>query len=172
MQKIKEIRQGDLLAFKASDNKYKVLLCTNIYKSKSPHYFTFAVLTYNSFAKPAIADILDNKFFGTGNTRNDNFTYSDKELDTMWTIHPEIKPYFLGSYNLTIWRKDFVKFHDNFELIGNLEIVSNLDKNGNGGMNASDWTYLNKFFSDNYSSILNNRGQKQFKVRSILIGQV
>ena len=84
-------------------------------------------------------------FLGIGNIANDYFKYPDKQLNKMWTIHPEIKPYFLGSYGVLIWRKDFIKFRDNFELIGNLKIVDNLDKNGNGSMNASDWTFLNQF---------------------------
>jgi hypothetical protein len=169
MQKITDINQGDFLTFKATDNKYKVLLCTSSYKDKSPQNFTFAALTYDSFDKPTIANILETEFLGIGNTMNDYFKYSDNQLNKMWTIHPETKPYFLGSYGLTIWRKDFMKFRDNFEVIDNLKIVDNLDKNGNGSMNASDWFFLNKFFSDNYISVLSNRGQKPFKLKSILV---
>ena len=169
MQKITDINQGDLLTFKATDNKYKVLLCTSTYKNKSPQNFTFAALTYDSFDKPTTANILDTEFLGIGNTKNDYFKYSDNELNKMWTIHPETKPYYLGSYGLIIWRKDFMKFRDNFEVIGNLKIVNNLDKNGNGSMNASDWTFLNQFFSDTYILVLSNRGQKKFKLKSILV---
>jgi len=169
MQKITDICQGDLFTFKAGDNKYKMLLCTSTYKVRSPQYYTFAALTYNSLDKPTIADILDSSFLGIGNRKSDYFKYSDKELNKMWGNHPEIKPYFLGSYGLLIWRKDFMKFRDNFELIGNLKTVNNLDKNGNGSMNVSDWDYLDKFFTDNFVSILNNRGQKAFKLKAILI---
>lgn len=169
MQKIKDINQGDLLTFKTTDNKFKVLLCTSTYKVKSPQNFTFAALTYDSFDKPTIVDILDSEFLGIGNTKNDYFKYSDKELNKMWTIHPETKPYFLGSYGLIIWRKDFMKFRDNFEVLGNLKIVDNLDKNGNGSMNASGWSFLNQFFSNTYIATLINRGQKPFKLESILI---
>ena len=157
------------MTFKATDNKYKVLLCTSTYKDKSPQNFTFAALTYDSFDKPTITNILDSEFLGIGNTKNDYFKYSDKELNKMWTMHPETKPYFLGSYGFTIWRKDFMKFRDNCDVLGNLKIVDNLDKNGNGSMNASDWTFLNKFFSDNYILVLSNRGQKPFKLKSILV---
>jgi len=87
----------------------------------------------------------------------------------MWSIHPEIEPYFLGSYSLIIWRKDFMKFRHNFEAIGNLKIVDNLDKIGRSGMNASGWNTLNQFFVDNYNLILKDRGQKAFKLKSILI---
>jgi len=169
MQKIRDINQGDLLTFRATDNKYKVLLCTSTYKDKSPQNFTFAALTYDSLDKPTITNILDSEFLGIGNTKNDYFKYSDKELNKMWTIHPEVEPYFLGSYGLIIWRKDFMKFRDNLEVIGNLKIVDNLDKNGNGGMNASSWTFLNQFFSDNYILVLSKRGQKPFKLKSILV---
>ncbi|MFT3679368.1 MAG: hypothetical protein QM791_03795 [Ferruginibacter sp.] len=169
MQKITDINQGDLLTFKATDNKYKALLCTSTYKDKSPQNFTFAALTYDSLNKPTVSNILDTEFFGIGNTNNDYFKYSEIELDKMWTIHPETKPYILGSYGLIIWRKDFMKFRDNFEVIGNLKIVNNLDKNGNGSMNASGWTSLNQFFSDNYVSVLSSRGQRPFKLKSVLI---
>ena len=172
MQRITDIYQSDLLTFKALDNKYKVLLCTSTYKVKSPQNFTFAVLTSDSLDKPTISNILDNNFLGIGNTTNDYFKYPNKQLNKMWTFHPEIKPYFLGSYGLLIWRKDFIKFRDNLELIGNLKIVDNLDKNGNGSMNASDWTFLNQFLCGNCTLVLSNRGQKPFKLRSILVDEI
>ena len=169
MQKITDINQGDVLTFRSIDNKYKVLLCTSTYKVKSPQNFTFAALTYDSIDKPTSSNILESEFFGIGNTKNEYYKYSEKELNKMWAYHPETKPYFLGSYGFVIWRKDFIKNRNNFEVIGNLKIVANLDKNGNGSMNASDWTYLNQFFSDNYFQVLSNRGQKLFKLKSILV---
>ncbi len=57
MLKITDINQGDLLTFKAADNKFKVLLCTSTRKNKSPQYFTFAALTYDSFDKPTTSNI-------------------------------------------------------------------------------------------------------------------
>lgn len=169
MQKIKDINQGDLLTFRATDKKYKVLLCTSTYKDNSLKNFTFAALTYDSLDKPIITNILDSEFFGIGNTQDDYFKYSEKELNKMWSIHPEIKPYSLGSYGLVIWRKDFMKFRDNFEVIGNLKIVDNLDKNGNGGLNASDWDYIKDFFANKINLVLANRGQKTFKLNAIII---
>lgn len=169
MKKISDINQGDLLTFKSTDEKYKVLLCTSTFKDKSPQNFTFAALTYDNEDKPKVEDILHSYFWGIGNTKNDYFKYSDKELNQMWKIHPETKPYFLGSYGLIIWRKDFMKFRDNFEFIGNLKIVDNLDKNGKGGMNASDWNFIKDFFTNKINSVLTERGQKTFKLTAIII---
>ena len=87
----------------------------------------------------------------------------------MWAIHPEIKPSFLGSYGLIIWQKDFMKMSDQFEIIQNVKIVHNLDKNGIAIMNASDWDYLSQFFASDFISVLKNRGQKLFKLNSIII---
>lgn len=168
MKKISDINQGDLLAFKANDGKYKVLLCTSTYKEKSPQNFTFAALTYDEIEKPTVEKILNSDFWGIGNTKNDYFKYSDSELNQMWNIHPETKPYLLGSYGLIIWRKDFMKFRENIEVIGNLKIADNLDKNGNGGMNASDWNYIKDFFTDKINSLLPDRGQKKFKLKAII----
>jgi hypothetical protein len=168
MKKISDINQGDLLTFKANDGNYKVLLCTSTNKEKSPQNFTFAALTYDEIEKPTVEKILNNEFWGIGNRKNDYFKYSDSELNQMWNIHPEAKPYFLGSYGLIIWRKDFMKFRDNFELIGNLKIVDNLDKNGNGSMNASDWNYIKDFFANKINSGLIERGQKTFKIKAII----
>lgn len=168
MKKIANINQGDLLTFKATDDKYKVFLCTSTYKEKSPQNFSFAALTYDNEDKPTVEDILHTDFWGIGNTKNDYFKYSDIELNQMWRIHPETKPYFLGSYGLIIWRKDLMKFRDNFEIIGNLKIVDNLDKNGNGGMNASDWDFLKDFFTNKINSVLPDRGQKTFKLKAII----
>ncbi len=36
MAKITDINRGDLLTFKAADNKYKMLLCTSTRKDRSP----------------------------------------------------------------------------------------------------------------------------------------
>jgi hypothetical protein len=112
MQLIKDINKGDLLTFIGVGNKYKGLLYTSTYKDKSP--FTFAALTYDNIKKPTTNDLLDCDFFGTANIKNDYFKYSDSELEKMWINHPVTKPYYLGSYGLIIWRKDFQKFRDNF----------------------------------------------------------
>lgn len=168
MKKIIDINQGDLLTFKSTDERYKVLLCTSTFKDKSPHNFSFAALTYNNENKPTVEDILHSDFWGIGNTKNAYFKYSDIELNKMWSIHPETKPYILGSFGLIIWWKDFMKFKDNFEIIGNLKIVDNLDKNGNGGMNASDWNFIKDFFTNKINSVLLDRGQKTFKIKAII----
>jgi hypothetical protein len=168
MQKIKYIIKGDIVAFKTENNNYKALLCTSTNRDKSPHYFSFAALTYDSPERPTLEDIQNCNFFGIGNRKNDYFKYSDQELDKMWRLHPDIKPYFLGSYDLTIWRKDFMKFRENLEYIGNVSIVDNLDKNGNGGMNVSEWIFLKDFFNQKYLTVLIDRGQRQFSVESII----
>lgn len=168
MDKIKDIQQGDVITFISSDNKYKALLCTSTHKDKSPQNYTFAALTYSSHKKPVVDDLIASEFYGVGNTKNDYFKYSESEIEKIWRIHPEIKPYFMGSYGFIIWRKDFMKFRDNFEIIGNLNIVDNLDKNGNGGTNASDWDFLKDLFTDKLKNKLNERGQNTFKVISII----
>lgn len=168
-EKINEINQGDLLTFIAADGKYKVLLCTNTYKEKSPHNFTFCVLTYDHVEKPTIEIILESSFFGVGNTTKNNFyKHSDEELNKMWAFYPKIKPCLLGSYNFIIWKKDFMKFRDHFEFIENLKIVDNIDKNGNGGVNASSWDFLKSFFNENFNTIMSERGQEIFKLKSII----
>lgn len=169
MEKIKNINQGDLLTFIASDGNYKVILCTNTYIEKSPHNFTFCALDYNLAEKPTIEIIKEISFFGVGNaTKNNFYKHSDNELEKMWNFHPEIKPHLLGFYNFIIWKKDFIKFRDHFEFIGNLKIVNNIEKNGNGGLNASSWDYLRDFFNENFDKIMSERGQLTFKLKSII----
>lgn len=168
MTAIKEIHKGDILTFKSLDNKYKAILCTSCYREKSPYSFTFAALTVDSEEKPKLDNILETNFYGVGNIKDDHFKYSETERTKFWAMHPEIKPYSLGSYGLIIWRKDFIKFRDKVELIDNINIVDNLDKNGRGGMNASDWNFLTDFFTDKYTRILEERGQRTFKVKSIV----
>jgi hypothetical protein len=169
MDKIMDIIKGDILTFKTSDNKYKALLCTSTYKVRSPYYYTFAALTYSSYNKPATSDIIESEFYGIGNTRNDYFKYSDNELQRMWLQHPEIKSYFLGSYGFDIWRKEFTKFQNGFEFVGNIQIVDNLDKNGNGSINANNWEILDKLFVNKMSIFMDERDQTIFKIKAILI---
>jgi len=169
MTTIKEINKGDVFTFKGSDNRYKAILCTSCYTDKSPNNFIFAALTSDSEVRPKLDNILETSFYGVGNIKDDYFKYSEAERAKIWRIHPEIKPYSLGSCGLIIWRKDFMKFRDKMELIGNLDIVDNLDKNGSNGVNASDWNVLNELFTDSYKRILEEeRGQKTFKVKSIV----
>jgi hypothetical protein len=53
-------------------------------------------------------------------------------------------------------------------MVGNIKIVNNLDKNGNGGVNASDWYFLYEFFSDAGIGILSERGQGIYRLESII----
>ena len=167
MNKIRTINQGDILLFKANDDRYKAILCTGTYKERSPHHFTFAAKTINAKEKPSLNEILSAGFFGIGNRKADFFNYLDEEVRKMWHIHPEIAPYHLGSYGLTIWRKDFMKFRQNLELAGHIEIVNHLDKNGDSGVNASSWDFLKNFFTD-FENILSKRDQKVFKLEAII----
>ncbi|WP_215226684.1 hypothetical protein [Echinicola shivajiensis] len=168
MSKIKNINQGDVLTFIANDGKYKAIICTSVYKEKSPQNFTFATTTVDQADLPSIDEVIKHDFYGIGNIKAGFFKYSELEINNMWNQHPEIEPYHLGSYGLIIWRKDFMKFRDNFSLIGNLNIVDNLDKNGNGSMNLSDWTFLKDFFDQKFKGILLERGQNPFKMKAII----
>ena len=166
--KVKEVNRGDVIAFKANDQRYKALLCTSIFKETSPQHSTFAVLSINQEELPNLTEIQESWFYGIGNRKDNTFGYSENELVTMWSIHPEIKPYFLGSYGLIVWRKDFIKFRENLEFVGQLNIVENLDKNGNGSVNTSDWDFLKDFLDEKYKRILAERGQKLFKTSAII----
>lgn len=168
MDNIKDINQGDVLAFKADDERYKAIICTSVFDEKSPQNFTFAISTIDQSDRPTIDKILKHNFFGIGNIKADYFRYSDNEIRIMWNEHPEIEPYHLGAYGLIIWRKDFMKFRDKFKLIGNIKIVNNLDKNGTGSVNASDWVFLRDFFNKKFKVVLPERGQKQFRVKAIV----
>jgi hypothetical protein len=168
MQKISDINQGDIIIFKAADNNFKVLICTSVYLDKSPQYFTFAALTYDRKEKPTRQDILSECFFGTVTKTNDLFNYTDLQLEKMWRLYSDLKPNVLGSYGFIIWRKDLMKFRDNLEILTNVQIVDNLDKNGNGSLNASDWNFLQVFFNQKIKSILVDRGQQTYKISAII----
>jgi len=168
MEKIKDINLGDALTFRAWDGNYKLLLCTSVHKKKSPHYYIFAGLTFSSFNKPVLKDVLESYFYGTGNTKSDYFKYNDDELDRMWGVHPEVKPYYLGSYGLMILRKDFLSFRSDIEYVVNVSIPTQLEMHGNGSMNISSFSFINELFSnDNLDEIMGKRFQKAFKITAI-----
>ena len=169
MIKPQSLAQGDVLSFLADDNKYKAMLCTSVHNDRSPQYCYFAATTYSSATKPSLEDILYSNFYGIGNTRSEYFAYTESELEHMWAIHPEVKPYFLGSYHFIIWKKDLRAIQSNLELVGNLSIISNLDMHGNGGVNASSWDFLRQFFTDSGLNKLSERGQRTYSLKSILI---
>jgi len=125
-------------------------------------------LNVESIEKLTISSILENDFFGIGNRVSSYFKYSEQELNKMWAIHPEIKPYSLGTYSHIKWQKDFMKFIENFEFIGSLEIVDNLDKNGDGFINVSSWEFLKNYFNEKFKTLLDQNGQKRYKVQAIV----
>lgn len=102
MTTIKDVHKGDVLTFKGLDNRHKAILCTSCYKEKSPHNFTFAALTFDNECKPHMEDIYETYFYGIGNISDDYFQNSSTERETIWRIHPEIKPYSLGACGLGI----------------------------------------------------------------------
>jgi hypothetical protein len=168
MEKIKDVNQGDLLTFITSENKFRILLCTSVNKDRSPQNFTFCILDYKKVEKPVINNIKNLSFFGVGSmTAKNHYNYSDQELEKMWFFHPEIKPCLIGSFGFIIWRKDFMKFRENFEFIGNLEILSNIDKNGNSGINASSWNFLKNFLDERLNNLMNEKEQKLFQLKAI-----
>ncbi|WP_286896771.1 hypothetical protein [Sphingobacterium sp. UBA6317] len=61
-----------------------------------------------------------------------------------------------------------MKFRDNFEIIGTLNVIDHLDKNGNGSMNISNWELIKDFFANRINSVMPDRGQKTFKVGAII----
>lgn len=169
MSKRQSLVIGDVLSFKGADKKYKAIICTGIYSHHSPHYYEFAATTYSDENKPSLVDIINSKFYGVSN--NKSFAYSKLELDNMWTIHPEVKPYYIGSYGFLIWRKDLRTFYDELELIGNINIVHNLAQNGNGSVNASSLNFFRDFFAFDSLNILLERGQETYQIKSILLDE-
>lgn len=166
MNQIKDINLGDFLSFKASDGFYRVLFCSSIQKSKSPYHFNFSVTTIKSKIKPNIKDIRSSHYYGKGN-RN-SFKFDESALKKMWELHPEIKPYYLGTYELLITRKSFISFRDKFELIDNLPILENLMQNGSGGMNASDLDVLDNFLVNRVQDFMKEQSQKKYSTEAIL----
>ncbi|OOQ60260.1 hypothetical protein [Mucilaginibacter pedocola] len=169
MVKFKNLVQGDILSFVAADNKYKAILCTAVKKDRSPHSCDFAATTYSSENLPTLDNILQCDFYGRPNAQSSSFPYPQTAINVMWEVHPEIKPYILGSYGLTIWNVDLKPFEGNFELIGNLNIVSDLLMNGNGSVNASSWDFFSDFFAGNGLDKLLERGHKPFSIRAIVM---
>ncbi len=166
MNKIKDIKIGDFLSFEASDGFYRVLFCSSVQKSRSPYFFNFSITTIKSKAKPTINDIRDSHYYGKGNQNGHQF--KKNELEKMWELHPEIKPNYLGTYELLITRKSFMSFRDKFELISNLPVLENLDLNGNGGMNASDLNILDDLFVNRMDSFMTSQNQEKYLTEAIL----
>ncbi|TWI15576.1 hypothetical protein IQ31_04978 [Sphingobacterium siyangense] len=57
---------------------------------------------------------------------------------------------------------------DNFEIIGTLNIIDYLDKNGNVSMNISGWELIKDFFANRINSVMLERRQKTFKIGAII----
>lgn len=168
--KINNIEVGDFLSFKASDGNYRVIFCVSVFKEKEPFYFDFAATTINEKNRPTKEQILESGFFGIVNRKKLYFITEQNADSKMWKDHhPEIDPFLVGVYVLTIWLKDFMGFQENFELIENIPIIKNLHLKGNGSMNASSLESLNKLFLSNIDEVMAERRQKAIVISSILL---
>jgi hypothetical protein len=168
MRQIKDINKGDVFAFQGLDERYKAILCTSTLKVRRPFLFEFTALTIDTLIKPSLEDIVATDFYGKGNRYDEYFEYSEAEKLKMWRVHPEIKPYCLGSYGLGISRRDFMKARDHFHFLGNLNVVDHLDKHSGSGMNASDWDFLKEFFTDKFKTVFQERGLNTYRVAAII----
>ena len=166
MNKIKDINFGDFLSFKASDGFYRVLFCSSVQKTRSPYFFNFSATAIKSKTKPTIKDIRESYYYGKGNRKG--YEFGKNELEKMWELHPEIKPNYLGAYELLITKKDFMSFRDEFELITNLPILENLNRNGSGGMNASDVKVLDDLFVNRIESFMKTQSQDKYLTEAII----
>jgi hypothetical protein len=171
LNRIKEVNKGDFLAFKASDNRYKVIFCTSTNKDRSHHSYKFAATSYDSDLKPSIKDIIPSYFYGIGIRKNSDYKpYTDEQLERMWQFHPNIKPYCLYSYSILIFRKEFFKMRDSFLYLGNLSVAYNLDTNGSAVFYPGTIDFLDKFFTKNLQNEMADKGQRKFLIQSILDG--
>ena len=167
MIKAQSVAVGDILSYLAADGKYKAIICTSVRKETSPHLFEFALTTYDSVLKPTLENILSSEFYGVVSLRNEYFPYSESEVEEMWLIHPEIIPNIIGSYSLIIWKKDLKQFESSLEMVGNVSIVTNVDRNGNGSVNASSWDFLRKS-TPQLMENMSFRGQKIYQIKAIV----
>lgn len=168
--KIIDLEVGDFLSFKASDGNYRVIFCVSVFKEKEPFYFDFAATTINQKNRPSKEQIIKSGFFGIVNKKELYFKTEENANSRIWNDHhPEIEPFFIGTYGLAIWLKDFVRFQEKFEFIENLPIIENLHLKGNGGMNAGSFEALNKLFVPDVYKIMSERRQKAITINSILL---
>lgn len=168
MKKLDKISIGDVLTFNLNNGFYRVFICTKREIERSPHYYIFSCLNYNSKRVPTVAEVLECDFFGAITRSTNYLPYSDAENEKIWSFYPNIRPNILGNYGILISRKDLMKFNDRIEKICNFKIIENLDLHGTGSMNASSWDYINEFFDEDYKKIFLERGQNLFKVKSIV----
>lgn len=74
----------------------------------------------------------------------------------------------LGSFGVLIFRKDFMKMRERFELLSNKEIVKNLPLFGNASFHPGTIEYLDRFFGDNLESKMEDKDQKKYKLQALI----
>lgn len=62
MKKFNKISIGDVLAFNLNNGFYRVFICTKREIERSPHFYIFACLNYNSKRIPTIDEVLECDF--------------------------------------------------------------------------------------------------------------
>jgi hypothetical protein len=167
--KDRNIQVGDFFSFKTVDGTYRVLFCVYSQVKKSPFYYTFATTTINSTYRPTKNDIMECGFYGIVNRKKFYFKTLKNAESIMWKDDfPELNPFIVGVFHLTIYRKDLFKFEGDFEFIENLPIHENLHMTGNSGMNASSQESLNKLLLSDIDKFMSIHGQKSIVLTCIL----
>ncbi len=167
--KDKNIQVGDFFSFKTLDGTYRVLFCVDTQVKKSPFYYTFATTTINSTYRPTKNDIMECGFYGIVNRKKFYFKTLKNAESIMWKDDfPELNPFIVGVFHLTIYRKDLLKFQEDFEFIENLPIRKNLHLTGNSCMSANSQESLNKLFLSDIDKFMSIQGQKSIVLTCIL----
>jgi hypothetical protein len=167
--KDKNIQVGDFFSFKTLDGTYRVIFCIETQVAKSPFYYWFAATTINTTYRPTKQDIMECGFYGIVNRKKFYFKTVKNAESIMWKDDfPELNPFIVGVFHLTINRKDLLKFQEDFEFIENLPIHEKLHMTGNSGMNASSQESLNKLFLSDIDKYMGIQGQKSIVLTCIL----
>lgn len=156
-------------SFKALDGNYRVIFCVETQITKSPFYYWFATTTINSSHRPTKQDILECGFYGIVNRKKFYYKTKKNAESIMWKDDfPELNPFIVGVFHLTINRKDLLKFQEDFDFIKNIPIREKLHLTGNSGMYASNRESLNKLFNSDIDNYMGIHGQKSIILTCII----
>lgn len=116
---------NDLLAFKLSNEEYRVVLCAGITQKRGECTYNLVGTTYKSKIKPNVEAILNCDISGHWIPTSfdiETILEMHPEIDKLWEKFPKNKKKFWGLSYIMVSHKDLYTLKDKFIKVGNLAL--------------------------------------------------
>lgn len=140
--------ENDVLAFKAKNSTYRVVICAKIEQYRGHCSYYFVPTSYENLEKPTI-DVLKKKTIighqiGSGCSREET-RKTQPGIEKIWEYIGGVNNFTFGLVIKAIDHKNLFTIKDNFTKIGSLKIKASFKKVGSIGYESSFENFQERF---------------------------